>query len=594
MSFLQELRRRKVFRLAALYIVGAWVVLQVADLAFESWDIASLALRYVWLGAILGFPVALIFGWRYDITTKGIARTPSADAGTQIDLSLRRSDYVILALLMVVAIGVIYQLTVQISDSRSPQLAKLTQQPIEPNSIVVLPLANLSEDDTEQFFVDGMHDALISMLSRVSALKVISRTSARRFMESEKSLIDIGRELGAVNIIEGSVIRQGGSIRINIQLIDAVSDQLIWANIYDRQIEDVLRLQSELARTIAGEVQVLLTPEESDYLASVNQVVPGAYENYLKGRFHWYRFGENDLNLALEYFQASIDMDPTYALAYVGLADATATRAHIGLMPAIGVFPQAIDLIERALELDPLLAEAHDLSARIKFVWNFDWLGADREFRESIRLKPSHPDARIVYSQFLGIQGRWEESMAQVHAGLKLDPLNGWFRIELGSRQSWMGNNDEARDEFLLIVSEQPNWFVPYRYLWEVYSYQGEFGLALEAAVNYYQLLGETAFAEIVSGFDGRTEYQAAMHALASAMIAVSSESYVSEIELARIFAFAGDTGQTLDWLERAHTNRDPQLVYSVADPLFAYVWDEPRFAELRRKMNLPGKPLNN
>src|SRR5210317_673339 len=163
MPVLQELRRRKVLRLAALYIVGAWVVLQVADLAFESWDIASSALRYVWLGAILGFPIALIFGWRYDITTKGLVRTPPRDADTQIDLSLRRSDYLILALLIVVAIGVIYPLTVQIGDSRSPQQV-ITQHEFEPNSIAVLPFLNLSSDPEQEYFADGLSEELLNLL----------------------------------------------------------------------------------------------------------------------------------------------------------------------------------------------------------------------------------------------------------------------------------------------------------------------------------------------------------------------------------------------------------------------------------------------
>ncbi len=186
MSVLQELRRRKVFRVAALYIVGAWVVLQVADLAFESWDIASSALRYVWFGAILGFPIALIFGWRYDITTDGIVRTPPADADAQIDLTLRRSDYVILAFLLVVAIGVIYPLTKQISDTGSPQQVEITQRDIESNSIAVLPFDNLSGDPEQAYFVAGMQDALIAGLSRISALKVTSKTSTMRFKEYDR------------------------------------------------------------------------------------------------------------------------------------------------------------------------------------------------------------------------------------------------------------------------------------------------------------------------------------------------------------------------------------------------------------------------
>jgi hypothetical protein len=203
MSVLQELRRRKVFRVAALYIVGAWVVLQVADLAFESWDIASSALRYVWLGAILGFPIALVFGWRYDITTKGVVRTPPPDAGTQTDLSLQRTDHVILALLMLVAIGVIYQLTIQISDTHSSGIAEIIKQEIKSNTIAVLPLENLSGDPEQAYFVSGMQNALIAGLSRISALKVTSKTSTLRYRDTIESLPRIAAQLGVAKLIEG-------------------------------------------------------------------------------------------------------------------------------------------------------------------------------------------------------------------------------------------------------------------------------------------------------------------------------------------------------------------------------------------------------
>ena len=205
MSFLKELRRRKVFRTAALYIVGAWVVLQVADLAFESWGIASSALRYVWLGAILGFPVALIFGWRYDITAHGIVRTPSVDAGAQVDLTLRRADHIILAFLIVVAVSVIYQVTIQISESPTAEIREFVQRDAEPNSIAVLPLENLSGDPEQAYFVSGMQDALIAGLSRISALKVTSKTSTMRYRDTVESLPRIAAQLGVAKLIEGSI-----------------------------------------------------------------------------------------------------------------------------------------------------------------------------------------------------------------------------------------------------------------------------------------------------------------------------------------------------------------------------------------------------
>jgi TolB-like protein len=256
MSILQELRRRKVFRLAALYVVGAWVVLQVADLAFESWEIASSALRYIWLGAIFGFPIALVFGWRYDITSHGLVRTPAADAGTQIDLSLRRSDYMILALLIVVAIGVIYPLTIQIRDSRSPQ------QEYDVNSIAVLPLENLSGDPDQAYFVSGMQDALITGLSRIRALKVTSKTSTLRFRGTTESLPIIAAKLGVAKLIEGSIFRVDNRVRITVKLMNAVLDEHIWSDSFERDVSDVmagrlpnrLKLQSARKSKISSRV----------------------------------------------------------------------------------------------------------------------------------------------------------------------------------------------------------------------------------------------------------------------------------------------------------------------------------------------------
>jgi tetratricopeptide (TPR) repeat protein len=178
--------------------------------------------------------------------------------------------------------------------------------------------------------------------------------------------------------------------------------------------------------------------------------------------------------------------------------------------------------------------------------------------------------------------------MQQVHAGLKLDPLNNWFRIELGARLAWQGKHEEALEVFLQVASDDPNWFMIYRYLWEIHFYRGETEKALGAAKKFYELSGQTHFREALSDFNAGNEYSAAMGALASVMTAHSTKSYVSDFELARIFAFAGDKASTLQWLERAEANRDTQLVYSAAQPVFSLVWTEPRYTRLRQKMNLP------
>jgi len=571
-----------------MYIIAAWVIVQVASLVFPAIDIADAAIRYVWVGAILVFPLLLVFAWRYDITPEGLFRTPAVGDEIDFDFRLRRLDYLVLMTLVAIAAVLSYQLGSEIREMDTVDPSSISDVELHLDSIAVLPFENISQDSEQQYFVDGMHETLIADLSRVSALRVISRTSSRLYQDSQKPLREIGKELGVTNIIEGSVYRVGNDIRITIQLIDASTDQLIWADAYDRKLENILNLQSEVARSIAAAIQVFLTPEEEAFLSAARAIDPEAYEDYLKGRFHWYRFGPEDLELSLEYFQLALEKDPAYALAYVGYADAMATVAHIGLKPATEVFPTAVESVNKALVLDPQLAEAHDLAARIKFVWDHDWAGAEAGFQESIKLNPSHPDAHIVYSQFLGINERWKESLDEARKGLRLDPFNNWFRVALGSRLAWVGRYDEAMLEYRNLVKDQPTWPLIHRNLAELHYYRGELPESLEAMKKYFELSNQLSFADHLTGFGGKLDYADAMETLAEKMLGSASETFVDEYEVARLYAFAGAAEQSLDWLEKAYESRNTQLVYSVAEPLFSLVWDHPRYAELRHKLNLP------
>jgi TolB-like protein/Tfp pilus assembly protein PilF len=589
-----ELRRRRVFRVAGLYIVAAWVAIQVASLILPAFEVTESAIGYVWIGTFLIFPIAMLFAWRYDITPSGIVRTLPAGDDVSQDLGLRRVDYLVLAAMATIAIVIGIQLGSEIKNLDTDTSEPFPVVELDAFSIAVLPLENISDNAEQQYFVDGMHEAMIADLSRVSALKVISRTSTLNYAATDKPAWKIGSELGAANIIEGSVYRVGNDVRITVRLIDSATDKLLWTQSYERSLEGILRLQSEVARSIASEVRVVLTPEEETFFASADKVNPEAYEAYLKGRFHWYKFTPADLELAGEYFQQALNLNPDYALAYVGYADALATPAHIGLMPATEVFPQAISLVNKALEIDPLLAEAHDMSARLKFVFRHDWKTSEKGFQAAIKLKPSHPDAHVVYSQWLGINGRWEEALAEAREGLRLDPLNDWYRVALGTRLSWNGQYDAALDELLKIAEAQPNWPMVYQTLWDLYFYRGELVQSLTAARRYYRLTEQVELADILDQFDAASEYENAMLALADAVIESRTEAYVSEVDVARILALSGDIERALNWLEKAFDNQNTQLVYTTAEPLYRLVWDHPRYKELRRKMNLPPRTPAN
>lgn len=581
-----ELRRREVFRTAGVYVVGSWVILQVAALAFQSLEIPDSALIWVWIAIFVGFPLALVFAWRYDLTARGVVRTPEVEGDASADLSLRSFDYLILASLAAVAIFAVGKTFLEVSEIESTPAESAKRDILSPNSVAVLPLENLSGDVEQEYFVIGMQDALIAALTRISGLKVISRASTMQFRSSPKAASEIGAELGAGKLIEGSVLRAEDQVRITVNLIDAVEDEQIWSDSYQRSLRNILQLQGEVARDIAKKVSVQLTPEENRSLANSSEVDARAYELYLKGRFHWYRFEEGDLELALSYFEQAIEQDPDYALAYVGFADALATPAHIGMMPTQHVFPAAKGYVKRALELDPDLAEAHDFLARIHFSYDWNWDAADREFRNSIKLNSGYPDVHVVFSQFLAMTGRWEESLREARIGVSLDPLNPWFRMELAQRLGWLGRYEEALDELGTVIDSQPDFYLAYDVLWMLEHQKNRYEEARYAASRYFELIGESAVASILR--EPGVDYADAMKRAADALETSLARPYVSNVEHARMRIHADEPGRAIEYLEEAHSQRETILVYATVDPQFRPVWDDDRFQALRRKMNLP------
>lgn len=581
-----ELRRREVFRTAGVYVVGSWVILQVAALAFQSLEIPDSALIWVWIAIFVGFPLALVFAWRYDLTARGVVRTPEVEGDASADLSLRSFDYLILASLAAVAIFAVGKTFLEVSEIESTPPGPAKRDILSPNSVAVLPLENLSGDVEQEYFVIGMQDALIAALTRISGLKVISRASTMQFRSSPKAASEIGAELGAGKLIEGSVLRAEDQVRITVNLIDAVEDEQIWSDSYQRSLRNILQLQGEVARDIAKKVSVQLTPEENRSLANSSEVDARAYELYLKGRFHWYRFEEGDLELALSYFEQAIEQDPDYALAYVGFADALATPAHIGMMPTQHVFPAAKGYVKRALELDPDLAEAHDFLARIHFSYDWNWDAADREFRNSIKLNSGYPDVHVVFSQFLAMMGRWEESLREARIGASLDPLNPWFRMELAQRLGWLGRYEEALDELGTVIDSQPDFYLAYDVLWMLEHQKNRYEEARYAASRYFELIGESAVASILR--EPGVDYADAMKRAADALETSLARPYVSNVEHARMRIHADEPGRAIEYLEEAHSQRETILVYATVDPQFRPVWDDDRFQALRRKMNLP------
>jgi TolB-like protein len=313
MSFVEELKRRNVFRVAIAYVIIAWLLLQVGDTLAPALHLPESVNTALAFFLILGFPLAIFLAWAYELTPEGLKREHEIDRSRSIThVTGRKLDFIIIGAM---ALALLYFAVTH--DWREEQQ---TVAPGEITSIVVLPLDNLMRDPQQDYFVDGMHDALITELSKIRALKVISRTSAMRYRNTEKSVPEIALELGVDAIVEGSVLRAGNTVRVTAQLIDASSDRHLWADNYDRELSDILALHSDLAQAIVGEIRVVVTPEEESRLASSRSVNPEVYELYLKGHYlcgsNW---TPNEMDSAIRYLQQAIEKDPEYAPAHAEL-----------------------------------------------------------------------------------------------------------------------------------------------------------------------------------------------------------------------------------------------------------------------------------
>src|SRR5712691_10246568 len=318
--------------------------------------------------------------------------------------------------------------------------------PVEIKSIAVLPLENLSGDASQDYFVDGMTDALITELAQIGRLRVISRTSMMRYRATRKPLPEIARELNVEAVVEGTVVRVGPRVRVTAQLIHAPTDRHLWARSYDRELRDVLALQEEVARAIAQAVQVEVRPDERRRLSQAAAIDPEAYESYLKGRFYWSMRGRENLLKAAAYFQQAIAEDPTYASAYSGLSDTYRQSDQEGLAPA-ECMPKAEAAARKALALDDTLAEAHASLAGVLYRYHWEWGAAEKEFQRSLDLDPNSAEGHRAYAVYLLTMRRNQEALPQVQRAQELSPLSPVIGIEVAVALMRLARYDEAIEQ---------------------------------------------------------------------------------------------------------------------------------------------------
>ena len=569
--FLAEARRRRVFRTAGLYVVGAWVLLQVADLALESVGLPDSLLRFFWIAAFAGFPAALIFGWYFDITADGIQRTPPADAVPDQDLGMRVPDYIIVGALAVVVAVVAAGLF-----DRARQAEELAG-PYDPNGIAVLPLENLSGDEDQEYFSAGMHDALINNLSKISALRVVSRTSTTR-LDPSIGMPQIGRTLGVRNIIEGSVTREEGRVRVMVQLVDAASDVQLWAANYEREFTSMLTLQGEMAKSIARAVNVRLTDEEENRLAVAESVDPELYDRYLRGMYLLNQSNNRVRRRGIKSLEAIEEEGRADARVYAALAYGYAVLGHSPFPE--GMFAASKVAAQRALELDDSIPEVYLALGmhEMYYEWNFD--AAEAQLQHALELNPSLRGAVYHYAWLMELRQRSDKSLPLGDLTVELDPLSSFMHGDLAAQYRNAGELDEAVRLADIAIELNPGNTAAISIKGLSIASQGDFETALAVLYPIRENRAWGDFYALVQVMVGREQE-------ARDFLAGIEKTPRNVIPLIRLYAALGDADEAFHWLAVAKEVKLPWYPWFITWFPMDATRNDPRMDELAAELNL-------
>src|SRR5437870_5867791 len=498
--------------------------------------------------------------------------TAASDSSKRKFLISRRALIAGTLLTLLVGVTLAYWLVFRraTTTARSPEI----------RSLAVLPLNNLSGDPAQEYFADGMTEALISNLAQIRALKVISRTSVMRYRGSNKSLPEIARELNVDAVIEGSVQRAGGRVRVTAQLIHAATDTHLWARDYERDLADILKLESEVARAIADEIRIQVTANERTRLASARTVDPQAHEAYLLGRYHLSKLNEEDLSQAIEHFERAIQLAPDYGAAYAGLSQAWLERGIWGAKTFSESEAPARAAALKAIELDEQLAEGHMMLGQ-QYIYDWNWTGAEPEFRRALELDPGILDAHTYYAYFLMALGRHSEAIREMQTAEQLDPLSSNTQSGFGRVLYRARKYEEAIPHLKRALELEPRNYSAYVRLGDVYAKLSQYDEALTMFEKAAQLRDDGMHAARIARVYALMGRQREARQMLSGLKA-------GAFDIAGGYAVLGDVNEAFRILEKAVEERNSLLVYLKEDPSFDNLHSDPRWQALLRRMNFP------
>jgi TolB-like protein/Tfp pilus assembly protein PilF len=588
-QFFSELQRRHVYRVAVTYAVVAWLLIQIATQVFPFFDFPNWAVRLVVLVLVLGFPVAIILAWAFDLTPEGIKRTE--EPGSHEPTSRRTGRRLIAFVVVMAALGLAFPI-VQFTRSKfSNPLIILTAEslpPIPEKSMAVLPFKPLSESNRDVVLELGMADTLIAKLSASREIIVTSLTAVRKYDDLKQDPVSIGRLLRVNSVLEGNLQRLGDRIRVTARLIKVLDGSSLWTGTFDEKFTDIFALQDAISEKVAAALSLRLSQDEQKRLTKRYTENVAAYQLYLMGRYHWNKLIPPEIKKSIGFFQQAIDLDPSYALAYFGLAEAYRSLAITSDVRPKDAFPQAKAAALKALAIDESLAEPHSTLAMVHMWFDWDWVGAEMEAKRAISLNPNSGASHLAYAHVLSNLGRHAEAIAEGARARELDPVSLIVNAREGAVLYFARRNDEARERLQKTLELDQNFWIAHLFLGHVYLEKKNYPEAIAEFTKARDFSRGNAQAISMIGYVSALAGDAAKaRAILDELKSRSAQQYVPPCNVAVVHLALAEQDEAFAWLEKANEEHDVWVSFLRIDPKWDSYRSDPRFAAILKRIGL-------
>jgi TolB-like protein/Tfp pilus assembly protein PilF len=586
--FWRELKRRNVHRSLAVYAGSAYIIFEASTLIFPRWGLPEWAIDVVLYLLIFGAAVTFAVSWIFDLSPEGIVKTSSVEEDTTGQKKASSSSWRVATFASLFVIVALIVFNVFNRNRFSNAFLDLEK------SVAVLPFENLFPDSSELWFTDGISDVIINQLGKISGLRVINRISTQKYRDERRSLQEIGKELGVSYVIDGSVQKQDEKIRVIVQLTLIENETQLWSDLYDREWKDIFDIQTDIARSIAMNMEAVLSPDETERIENIGTENSDAWEYYLKGNHLMTRWNESAFRRAMDNYQRAIDLDPEFAQAYAGMAMATYELTSWDVpVPDLTLIPEASEWAHRAISIDESLGDPYYVLGSIKCMHEWDWEEAEKAYRMGMELNPNNVWGRISYANMLSMMRRFEESIAISELTVKLNPLDPAVYIELGFAKWLKGQKEEAAELYNKSLELDPESEAANALLFQYYL---ELGMQNQFVSDYLNNMMGAHDNDIrkVYSFDLflLSKYYASSDQKDSLNMVLNEcfrrtesgeGSYYSGI--GGIYYALGDTEKAIDFFEKSFKVREPFMYTINADIDLVPLRSHPRFQELILKL---------